>query len=391
MDKVWPDDLMITAHEGDNPEQFLGAVTPPLFMNSLHVFPDVKAYQTPPADGSPHFVYGRAGNPTVTIAEEKLALLEHACGALAYGSGMAACTSAIMATCKAGSHVICVRNSYGPTRSFLDTFCTDSMNMTITYVTGEDNAEIEAAICPETRLIMLESPTTFRFSICDLRGIAAIAKKHGIYTYIDNTYCTPLFQKPLDMGIDIVMHTASKYLGGHSDIIGGVLAVKDPDMLKRLNGLRSLFGGILGPMEAFLLIRGMRTLDVRLERHEKTTLAVAQYLEKHPKVKQVYYPGLPSHPQYELMKSQQKGNTGLMAFELDCRSEQTIKFVNSLKIFGIGCSWGGFESLVLPVMNGASEEAVEFMRLGTETVRIHCGLEGAEALIADLEQALATI
>ena len=254
---------------------------------------------------------------------------------------------------------------------------------------GKELKEFEDAILPETDLIILESPTTLVFSVVDLEGLAKLAKKNGIKTYIDNTYCTPIFQKPLDMGIDIVMHTLTKYIGGHSDLIGGVLVSKDEEFMRKIMIQRDWFGGVMGPMEAWLAIRGLRTLDVRMERHHKTTLEVANFLENHQQIARVYYTGLESHPQYELARKQQSGENGLLSIELKGSLEDVELFVNSLKIFAIGCSWGGYESLVIPyTYNWTDEQLAQHNFTNRNIIRLHCGLEGTENLIGDLKQAL---
>lgn len=237
----------------------------------------------------------------------------------------------------------------------------------------------------------MESPSSVVYSIQDIRKVSEIAHAKGAYVYIDNTYCTPLYQKPLELGADIVMYTASKYLGGHSDIIGGILSVKDKDLAAAIVLSREQLGGIIGPMEGWLIMRGLRTLHVRVKEHAETAMKVAEFLEKHEKVRKVYYPGLPSHPQYELIQKQQKGSTGLLSFEIDGTVEQAKKFCESLKIFKIGASWGGFESLVMLPFGRADEETCRTMGGAQNIIRIHCGLEGSENLIADLENALSEL
>lgn len=389
MDDRWQEEKQVLTHLGDDYEKYLGAVVPPVFFTSLHVFPTMEEYVDFDWGREDAFVYGRTGNPTVHIVEKKIAALEHGERALVFSSGMGAAVATIMAVCKAGSHIICINNSYGPVKKFLNTYCIPKMGMTVTYVKGTDIKDFEEAIRKETVLIILESPSTFVFSLVDLKAVAELAHRYGAKTYIDNTFCTPLYQKPLDLGIDFSMHTLSKYLGGHSDLIGGALVSKDKKMMDHIaSNIRELTGTILGPMEAWLVMRGMRTLPVRLRQHEETAMAVAEYLEHHPLVKRVYYPGLKSHPQYELMKQQQTGNSGLLSFELKVSPEETLRFCNALKLFKIGCSWGGFESLVVMPVYRADEEELEFLGVGRGLVRIHCGLEGTGNLIRDLEQAL---
>lgn len=380
-------DLIALTHLGENPKNYFNAVTPPVILTSLHVFDDM--YHSSHRDPEKDFAYGRTANPTVRILEEKIALLEHGSKAVVFSSGMSAAIAVILTECKANDHVIAVTNSYNPVRGFFDGYGKEHFNLSVTYVRGDKPCEFEEAIQPNTKLIMIESPTTFLFSLVDIKAVSSIAKKHGIKTYIDNTYCTPLLQKPLDMGIDYSMHTLSKYMGGHSDIIGGVIVSKDKEAMQYMEDtVRQTFGAILGPMEAWLVIRGLRTLDVRIRQHAKTALAVATFLENHPKVECVYYPALKSHPQYELMLSQQKGSSGLLGFCLKGSDDDLVKFVDSLKLFHIGCSWGGFESLVTTPHRGSTDEVLEYFGIKNNFVRIHCGLEGTENLIADLTNAL---
>ncbi len=385
------DSRLIAEHYGEEYEHYYNAIVPPIFMNSLNVFETLDDYYDFDRRDKHKYCYGRVQNPTVRILEDKIAALEHGVGALAFASGMAAATTAVLTACRAGSHVVCIHNAYGPLKDFLTGYCREHMNITTDFVKGNTVGEFEAYVTDRTDLIVLESPSSLIFSLQDIRAVSELARAHGALVYIDNTYCTPIYQNPLDLGADIVMHTTSKYIGGHSDVIGGVLAVKDEELLKRLITNRELLGGIVGPMEAWLMIRGLRTMEVRLVQHEATAMKVAEFLEQHPKVRKVYYPGLPSHPQYELMKKQQRGNSGLLSFEIDGIAEQAAKMAESLKIFKIGVSWGGFESLVfLPHMR-LDEETCTRLGGGKNIVRIHCGLEGTDALISDLESALAEI
>ena len=384
------DERLAITHLGEDQSRYLNAVVPPVFMNSLHIFDSMDSNTT--RDPKESYVYGRVANPTVEILEEKVAALEEGCRAIAFSSGMAAASAAILAVCRAGSHVICMRDVYQLIKNILNQYFIPRLGITVSYWDGLDLDELEGQIQDNTALILLESPATFVFTVTDIEGAAKIAKAHGVKTYIDNTFCTPLYQKPLTMGIDIVMHTLSKYIGGHSDIIGGILVVKDEELGELIHGtIRELFGGIIGPMEAWLAIRGLRTMHLRVEQHQQTAMEVAQYLENHPKVERVYYTGLPSHPQAELIKKQQTGHTGLMSFVLKSGPEKAAKVVDKLKIFEIGCSWGGFESLALCPMLYYKPEDLEFLNLSENDrglIRIHCGLEGADVLIEDLEQAL---
>ena len=381
--------LLAITHLGDEYEKYLGAVVPPVFLNSLHIFPTHERYMNADPLGE-EYIYGRVSNPTVRLLERKLAAIEGGSQAAVFASGMAAATSAILTVCKAGDHIVSMRDVYGPIKRFMTGMGTPRLNIGISYVGGQDLGELERAIQPNTRLIILESPATFVFSVVDLRAIADIARRRGVKTYIDNTYSTPLFQNPLELGIDIVMHTLSKYIGGHSDVIGGALVSKDAELIRDVyQHAREWFGGIMGPMEAWLVIRGLRTLDARLCRHQDSALRVAQYLEKHLKVRKVYYTGLASHPQAGLIAAQMRGHTGLMSLELDAPAEKALSFVDGLRLFGKGCSWGGFESLAICPLYQASSEEMAFLGLRERgLIRLHVGLEGADSLLEDLDAAL---
>jgi len=385
------DSRLITAHYAEEYENYYNAIVPPIFMNSLNVFSSVDEFYDSDTDDKHIYCYGRVQNPTVRILEDKLAALEHGNRAFIFASGMAAATTAVMSICHAGSSIVCVSNAYEPLNIFLTQYCAEHFQMNISFIKGEDLQEFEDAVTDDTDLIILESPSSLVMRLQDIEGVVKIAKKHNAKTYIDNTYCTPIYQNPLDMGIDIVMHTMSKYIGGHSDIIGGVLIAKDEKLLKKISFLRELYGGIIGPMEAWLALRGLRTLEVRLKQHERIADEVAKFLENHPKIKKVYYPGLESFSQYELMKKQQRGNCGLMSFEITGTTEQAKLICESTSIFKIGVSWGGFESLIeMPFLRKTQQE-LEMYGAPRNLIRIHCGLEGAEILIQDLEKALSTM
>ena len=326
-------------------------------------------------------------NPTVRILEDKIAALESGQVCYAFSSGMAAATAAVLGVCTTGGHVICIKNAYGPLKSFLSGYCKEHMRITTTFVEGNQVQEFEDVIQNNTQLIVLESPSSVIFSVQDIVKVSELAKERGIKVYIDNTFCTPIYQKPLELGADLVMHTTSKYLGGHSDLIGGVLIMRDRELAEKIRNMREQLGSIIGPMEGWLILRGLRTLELRVREHGKTAQEIAEWLEKHPKVKKVYYPGLLSHPQYELIRRQQSGSTGLLSFEIDGTVEQAKKFCGMLKVFKIGVSWGGFESLVMMPYARQSDEMSKSMGGTSNIIRIHCGLEGVEILKNDLEEA----
>jgi cystathionine gamma-lyase len=382
---------MITSHYGEEYEKYYNAIVPPIFMNSLNVFNEIDDYFDAKVHDKHTYVYGRVQNPTVRILEDKVAALEHGVAAFAFASGMAAATTAVLSVVKSGQNIVCIRNAYGPLKTFIEKYCPEHLGTTVTYVKGNEISDFEDAITDNTSLVILESPSSVVFSLQDIEAVCRIAHDHGAKVYIDNTFCTPIFSNPLDLGADIVMHTTSKYMGGHSDVIGGMLAVRDEELANTIVTNRELLGGIIGPMEAWLVIRGLRTLSVRVKAHEEVAMQIAQYLENHPKVDKVYYTGLKSHPQYALAQKQQRGNTGLITFEIKGTAEEAKKVVNSLKIFKIGVSWGGFESLACMPHLRQDQETCEWLGGARHLIRIHCGLEGVDALIADLEQALAKI
>ena len=373
----------ICAHVGDEYARFGGAIVPPIYQNSLFVQPtDVNGV----APGG--YVYTRVENPTVDIAERKVAALEGADGALCFGSGMGAISSAIMHFVRANCHIVMVGTSYGPAMNFMRNYLGPRFGVTHTMVVGGDVAEIENAIRPETTLIYLESPSSCVFMMQDLAEVAKIAKARGIGTCIDNSYATPLHQQPLRHGIDVVVHTASKYLGGHSDIIAGVLAARREIIESIQHNERELMGAIMDPHQAWLLIRGIRTLPVRVRQHGQSARQVVKFLENHPKIKRVFYPGSDTYAQPELFDKYLTGTNGLISFVPTGSEEQVIGFINSLHMFQRGVSWGGFESLICPI---AWSEEAERYGVPKNLVRIHVGLEDVNTLIADLDRALALL
>ena len=363
-------DLDIIAHLGDDYEKHNDAVIPPIYMTTLHVQP--KATVGGPARP---YSYGRSNNPTTEAFEKKIAALERADRALAFGSGMAAISSCLTAFLASGDHVVVVDTSYGPTQRFINEYM-GKFGVGCTAIRGDDPEQFREACRPETKVFYLESPSSMYFYLQDLRAVAAIARERGIVTMIDNSWATPLFQKPITLGIDISIHTASKYIGGHSDIIAGV-AAGSGELMQKVAGVRSQYGGILGPMEAWLATRGLRTMPLRVREHEKSALEIAGRLLRHPKVKRVRHPGLASDPQHELAKSQMTGFTSPFSIELDCGNEEAREFVKRLNCFNLGPSWGGFESMVsMPFPQGGSN------------IRLHVGLEDVETLYGDLQSSL---
>ena len=370
----------ICAHVGDEYARYMGAIVPPVFQNSLFVRPDEY-------NGIPDhpYAYTRVSNPTTEVAERKIAALEGGDGALCFSSGMGAISSAIMHFVRAHSHVVLVDTSYGCTLCFIRDYLHERFDVDFTLVNGCSAEEIEEAIRPDTRLIYLESPSSLLFRMQDLDAVSAIARSRGIGTVIDNTYATPLGQNPLKHGIDIVCHTASKYLGGHSDLVAGAVVAERGIIDSIQNRERAWFGSNMDPHASMLLTRGLRTLPVRLARHAKNAKKVAQFLESDPRVGQVFYPGSATYTQNDLFRKYMRHANGLLSFTLPGKFEDAVKFTQKLKLFQCGCSWGGFESLAIPI---GQDEGGRAVGRPDNLIRMHVGLEDVNSLIADIEQAL---
>lgn len=372
-------------HYGEDYQKFLGAIAPPIFEASNFAFSSYEELEMHGRGEVNKFVYTRGGNPTINLLEEKIAMLEKGEACRAFSSGMGAITSSILSLVKSGDHIICLRGIYGPTYDFVYNYL-KNFGISSTFVDGRNADDIKSAIKPNTKLIYLESPNTFLFEVFDLRAISKIAKENGIYTIIDNTWATPYFQNPIEHGIDIVVHSASKYLGGHSDVVAGV-AVTNKDLIKGIDRNVHLLGGIIGPFEAWLILRGLRSLPARMELHQSNTIKIAEFLNEHPRVIRVNYPGLKTNPYHQLAISQMRGFSGLMSFEIDGGKKELRKFINSLKIFTIAVSWGGYESLVIPGEQ-VFKDRIDVKDCPSQLIRISVGLEDVDDLIADLDNAL---
>lgn len=380
-------DEYICTHLGDEYERFNGAVVPPIYQNSLFVFQDFEQLAEAMKDEQSNYLYWRGTNPTVEIVEKKLAALEKGDRCKLFSSGMAAISSAILTFLQAGDHVLSISNIYGPTTKFFSYI--EKFGVSHTNTLNADLDVIESLIQPNTKVIYLESPTTMTFKLVDLKAIADLAKRHGLKTIIDNTWATPLFQNPLTLGIDIVVHSVSKYLGGHSDLVGGALITSKEIMDHLFYHEYQLLGGVMPPYEAWLLMRGLRTLPLRMKAHQESALKIASFLENHPAVKRVNYPGLLSCPDYELGKRQLKGYSGLFSFELEDGSYESVRnVINHLRLFGIGVSWGGFESLVISPNYGYNVEQLRASGMDPGLIRISVGLESCDELMEDLDGAL---
>ncbi len=370
-----------------------GAVVPPIYQNSLFAFKDWDSIDKAFDEFSTSMIYSRINNPTAIAAEEKIAALCHGEKAKLTASGMAAISAAILHVVKANDHIITIHSVYGPANSFMGSYLKDKSNIDTTYVRGTSVQEFADAIRPNTTLIYLESPASMTYEMQDLKAIAKLAKKHGIKTIIDNTWATPLYQHPLDLGIDIEIHSVSKYICGHSDVVAGVIVSDQETIDAIIRKEYALLGGKIAPFEAWLILRSLRTLPARMHQHQANAKKIAQYLEGHKKIREVLYPGLESFEQYKLGKKQMSGYTGLLSFELDTdRMEEVKEFVNTLQLFHIGVSWGGHESLIYsPSISYAKElppEKFKAMGIKVGLVRISVGLEHQKDLIKDLKNAL---
>ncbi len=368
----------ICAHTGEDYARYEGAVSPPVFQTSMFL------------DGG-SFEYSRVTNPTLEVFEEKVAALEHAGGdgrALVYSSGSAAITSVLLSTLRAGAHVIMVRTCYGSARGF--SAFLERYGVQVTFVRGTEPGEFEEALRPETALIYLESPSSCVFDLQDIRAVSELAHAHGIPVAIDNTYSTPIFQRPLELGADLVIHSATKYFGGHSDALAGVVIGRG-ERIRRLSAERSMLGNITPPMQAWLLTRGLRTLPLRMKAAYERGLAVARFLEAHPKVERVFYPALESHPQHELFVRQMQGAGSLMSFIPRGSYESRAEMLSRFRVFSRAQSWGGYESLIYPL--GVLEPPTELSTrlFGGGVFRLYAGLEDTDTLLDDLDRALSAL
>ena len=363
------------------------AVAPPLFQTSIFCFDSFEAFQEALEHESEHYIYTRGNNPTVNLCEEKIAALEHAQKAKLVSSGVAAIAGACMPFLSQGDHVVCIENAYGWARYLFSRYL-ERFGVTVTFVEGTEIGQFEAALQDNTRLIYLESPATFTFLCQPLREVAKLARARGIKTVIDNTWATPLFQNPIDLGIDLVVHSCTKYLGGNSDVVAGVICGSEEDMERIFNTQFLSMGPVPDPFSAWLILRALRTLHLRMPVHYENALALCRYLQGRSDVETVNYPLLPSFPQVELARSQMRGGSGLFSFRLRTRDPEKVKaVVNRVRLFKRAVSWGGYESLIDPSLAAYKKgETVPEDRISL--IRIHAGLEEREMLLEDMEQAL---
>jgi cystathionine beta-lyase/cystathionine gamma-synthase len=375
---------------GTNLHRKNGPLVTPIFQSStFEVTDNDEQVRATPTD----MFYTRYGNPTCTVAEKSIADLEGADGALLFASGMGAITTSLLALVKSGDHIVAQRDIYGGVTKFLTQWL-PKLGVETTFVDTTSYGQHEDAIRPNTKLLYLESPTNPTLRVVDLKKAAAIAKKHGLITAIDSTFATPINSRPVEFGIDLILHSGTKYFSGHSDLICGVAAGRS-DLIAKIKETRTTLGGTMDPHAAWLLLRGIKTLAVRVQRQNDNALRIAQFLAGHSKVAKVHYPFLEGHPQRALAMDQMTGGGGVLSFEVDGSSQDTRRVSESLHLFTLAPSLGSVESLVTIPFNTShgmiSPEHRASMGVTDQLVRLSVGIESADDLIADLEQALSVV
>jgi cystathionine gamma-lyase/cystathionine beta-lyase/cystathionine gamma-lyase/homocysteine desulfhydrase len=371
----------ICIHAGQTPDPSTGAIITPIYQTSTYVQDALGVHKG--------YEYARTQNPTRSALESNIAAMEHGTAAFGFASGMAA-TAAVMTLLQSGDHVVVTDNTYGGTYRLFEQVLR-KYQLDFTYADTAQLGEIERAITPKTKLLFVETPTNPTLRLTDLAGACTIAHGHGIPVVVDNTFASPYVQRPIDFGADLVIHSTTKFLNGHSDSVGGaVVAVRD-DHVEWLRFIQNAQGAIIGPMDAWLVLRGTKTLPIRMERHNANALALAQFLESHPKVAAVHYPGLPAHPQHALACRQMRGFGGLLAFKMGSL-ERTRTVLNSVRLMALAESLGGVETLIShpATMTHASVPPERRLQIGVtdDMIRVSVGIEDLDDLREDLEQAL---
>jgi cystathionine gamma-synthase len=380
-------------HAGEARRKPFGSLTTPIYQTSTFTFADtaeILDFMRQKAEGAPEprDEYGRYSNPTQSVAERRLAALEGGQQALLFASGMCAITTTMLALLKAGDHMVMVNGAYRRTQEFAASFL-PRWGIEATSVPIDNPAALAGAIRPTTRLIFAESPTNPHLRVMDLERLTELARRHGIVTAIDSTFATPINMRPLEHGLDLVIHSVTKYLAGHNDLLAGVV-VGSRDGLAKIQEARGVLGGVSSPQDVYLLLRGLKTLDLRVRRQNENGMRIAEYLESHPAIERVYYPGLPSHPDHEVARRQMAGFGGVVSFEIKGDMERTARFIDRLQMPYIGPTLGGVESIAQQQAIFISLDPEERRNAGISDtlVRYSLGIEDAEDLIADLAQAL---
>ncbi len=371
-------------HAGQEPDPTTGAVTVPIYQTSTYAQEGLGKHKG--------FEYARTQNPTRSALEQNLAALEGGKACFAFASGMAA-TNAVMTLLQAGDHVIVSDNTYGGTFRLFDKVLR-KFGVEFSYVDAREPQNVEEATRAQTRMVFVETPTNPVMSLVDIRAVSEITRRRGLRLVVDNTFMSPFFQRPLELGADIVVHSTTKYLNGHSDSVGGAVILNDEEDIRAMAFIQNAAGAIISPMDAWLVMRGTKTLAVRMRQHDENGRIVAQFLSEHPSIKKVYYPGLKSHPQHDLASRQMSGFGGMISFETGSL-ENAKRVLEAVRVCTLGESLGGVESLIShpATMTHASVPETERARLGITDglVRVSVGIEDVEDIIADLDQALSTI
>jgi len=377
----------ILNHLGEDREEYYGSVAPPIFQSTNFCFKTVSEMREKLTHELENPFYTRGFNPTVAIVRKKLAALEKAEDALVFSSGSAAVAAAVMSVVKGGDHVICVQKPYSWTGNLLSKYLA-KYGVETTFVSGGEAIDFEKAIQENTKLIYLESPNSLTFELQNIEAIASLAKSKNITTILDNSYNSPINQNPIPMGIDVVVHSGSKYINGHSDVVCGVVCASRERIMKMFAEEYMTIGSIISPHDAGLILRGLRTIELRVNQSAASAKKVSDFLENHPKIKQLNYPFSSKNPQLHLAKKQMKQGGGLLSIVIDAENEKAIeRFCDSLKRFIMATSWGGYESLIFPLCALAASKSFE-NPLPWNMVRLYIGLEDADLLIEDLNQAL---
>ena len=376
---------------GEERDLYFNAIAPPIVQSSNFAFDTVAALRELLLDEYNGFLYSRGNNPTIDILRQKLAALDGAEDALVFGSGAAAIFTTVLSQLKKGDHVVCVRDPYSWARRLFENIL-PRFGVDTTFVDGTATAHFEAALQPNTTLIYLESPNSLTFELQDVAAVAQLARSRGITTVIDNSYCTPLYQQAHLMGIDLCLQSATKFISGHSDTMAGVVT-GTREKIRRIFASEFLnIGSGIAPFNAWLLLRGLRTLEIRLQRSAASTAKVVERLKRHPLVEKIFFPLDPDFPQYELATRQMKGAAGLLTIQLKASGRDQVElFCNSLRHFLMAVSWGGHESLAFPACASLKAEDFNVNEPKHRMVRLYIGLEDPGYLIADLEQALEKI
>ena len=369
-------------------EQYFNAIAPPIMQTSNFAFKKVDEMRKAFEDEYSTYLYSRGKNPTVDILCKKLAALDNAEDCLVFNSGAAAIFAAVLANVKSGDHIVSVNKPYTWAQRMFNVIL-PRFGVTTTYVDGREIENFERAILPNTTVIYLETPNSWDYAIQDLKAVAELAKAENIVTICDNSFCTPIYQRPIEFGIDLSLQSATKYIGGHSDVVAGVLCGSKQMIEKIFHSEYMNIGSGISPFNAWLLIRGLRTLPMRLEHITKTTWKVIEFLQQHPKVEEVVFPFDKNFPQYNLAKQQMQGACGLLSFYIKANSIDEVElFCESLRHIVMAVSWGGYESLIIPKCAGMKREKFNAENKDHRMMRLYVGLEEAEYLIKDLERAL---